>query len=121
MFMHRIIFRYWNISVIFRLWNNILSYSFLQISASFGISAGDYHIFNADVDYDEKSYPIENGFAYELSLAFDLGGRNNGLLFGVKFQQSTGILAPSGFTGHEFRLGIFTRYAYRNKSSFDNL
>lgn len=103
---------------------------FLQIASSFGLLTGHFRRYDdngVDISGEGFSfgsgkntvYSIERGFAYDLSIAFDLGKNSHGCLLGVKFQHSIGSLASEGFTGHHLNLGVFVKYAYRDKSSIN--
>jgi hypothetical protein len=85
---------------------------FLQIAASLGYS------FVANVtSFATKEYMNESkgGFAGDVSVAFDLGAGNHGLLGGVRFFGSTNTLEKSGAVQNSSMLSVFLRYAFRQK------
>ena|GEM_PF-1898344 len=93
----------------------------LQLSGSLGFSTvansmGPITIRN---NIDEHSLPVygsKRGFAYELSLAIDLGRGYNGGLIGLKYFNSINTLENgAALMFHNF--GIFARYVYRQRTT----
>jgi hypothetical protein len=57
----------------------------------------------------------EGGFAGDISVAFDFGMGNHGLLGGLRFFGSTNTLKSSGLVQNTSMISIFLRYAFRHK------
>jgi hypothetical protein len=87
--------------------------SFMQIAASLGYSWVDN-----ETSFADKKYMLDSkgGFAGDISVAFDLGMRNHGLLGGIKFFGATNTLKTSGVVQNSFLISFFVRYAFRHKT-----
>jgi len=85
----------------------------LQLAGSVGFSI------IADTSEIALMYGSKRGFAYELSLAVDLGRKNSGCLIGVKYFNAINTLESSSVLD-QHHIGLFVRYTYRNKSSINN-
>jgi hypothetical protein len=82
----------------------------IQIAASLGFSTvGNTNSFGVEM-YESKS-----GFAGDVSLAFDLGAGNHGLLAGIKYFGATNTL-ESGAVQNQSMISLFLRYAFRHKT-----
>lgn len=84
--------------------------SLLQLAGSVGFST------IADTSEEALMYGSKRGFAYELSVAVDLGEENSGCLIGVKYFNAINTLESSAVLDQHY-IGLFVRYTYRNKSS----
>ncbi|MCL2185557.1 MAG: porin family protein [Treponema sp.] len=60
-------------------------------------------------------YKSEGGFAYEVSVAADLGFGNSGILLGAKYFGAINTLETSKVKQDQSYIGVFVRYALRNK------
>jgi hypothetical protein len=87
---------------------------FLQIAASLG-----YSFVSNETSYVQKKYMYESkgGFAGDISVAFDFGAGNHGLLAGIRFFGATNTLETSGVVQNSSMISFFLRYAFRHKSS----
>jgi hypothetical protein len=77
----------------------------LQLGSSFSLGIIKGRVF----------YP---GYGYNVSVAYDIGERNHGLLVGFKYSNISGEL--NGWTGNFYKIesqmiGVFIKYAYRKK------
>jgi hypothetical protein len=75
----------------------------LQLGASFGFAL-------LASEYSEVS-----GTAYNISVAYDFGKRNNGFLIGLKYYNVSGDDSYSGYEMKSSTIGIFAKYAFRKK------
>jgi hypothetical protein len=81
----------------------------IQIAASLGFSA----VAN-DNSFGVVMAESKNGFAGDVSLAFDLGAGNSGLLGGIRYFGATNTL-DTGFVENSSMISFFIRYAYRHR------
>ncbi|MDR0550623.1 MAG: hypothetical protein LBG72_01250 [Spirochaetaceae bacterium] len=84
--------------------------SFLQLAADIGYS----YTGNSTSLEDRIMYKSKGGFAYNASLAFDLGTGNHGCLFGLRYFAAINTL-ENGAKQDQAGLSIFVKYAYRHK------
>jgi hypothetical protein len=83
----------------------------LQIAASLGYS----FVGNETSFRHYKMYESKSGFAGDISVAFDLGSGNHGLLGGIRFFGSSNTLENSGAVQKTSMISLFLRYAFRHK------
>jgi hypothetical protein len=84
----------------------------MQIAASLG-----YSFVGNESSFTEKKYMYKSkgGFAGDISVAFDLGAGNHGLLAGIRFFGATNTLETSGTVQNSLMISLFVRYAFRHK------
>jgi len=88
-----------------------------------GFSIGFSDVFNQAGTFAKERYDIEynskNGFAWNATIAFDLGQRKykHGCLIGLKFSQASNTLEKSNLKQDNTSLVLFVKYAFRDKSS----
>jgi hypothetical protein len=85
--------------------------SFIQLAGSIGFSSAsnDSDIYIA---YNSKK---NGGFAYNASVAFDLGKGNHGCLIGLRYFNAANELKILDYKQSQIGLSIFVKYAYRHK------
>ncbi len=85
----------------------------LQMALDIGISWG---VNKTDITgiymYDTSGA----GFAWDISIAADLGGKKHGFLIGLKYIAVYNTLETSKADISSSMLGVFIKYAYRNRS-----
>jgi hypothetical protein len=86
----------------------------LQIAASLGYSfvGNETSLNRYKMVYESDS---KSGFAGDISVAFDLGAGNHGLLTGIRFFTSSNTLENSGLVQNNTMISLFLRYAFRHK------
>lgn len=84
--------------------------SMLQIAAS-----GGYSFVKNQSDLPVTFYDSESGFAGEASVALDIGKGTSGCLIGAEYFYAKNTLKTSGAEQETSLIGIFVKYAYRQK------
>ena len=83
----------------------------IQISSSAG-----YSFVGNQTDLPVKMYDSKIGYAFNFSVAVDLGKRNHGLLIGLKYFYANNKLETSNVDQASSMIGLFIKYAYRKKA-----
>ena len=83
------------------------------------LGAGAGYSFTGNLDKKDilgfKTYDSKGGFAWNATAALDLGKKNHGFLIGLKYFMSFNTLEVLDVKQNQSYLGIFVKYAYRNK------
>jgi hypothetical protein len=89
----------------------------LQVAASVGYSfvANESSISNLNSQFRGYLQESKSGFAWDISVAFDLGVRNHALLGGIKYFGATNTLELTGLAQNNSMISLFLRYAFRHK------
>jgi hypothetical protein len=80
-----------------------------------GLSIG-YSFVSNETDLQMKMYDSKGGFAWNISVAVDLGSRNHGCLIGLKYFNADNTLETSNASEKASMVGIFVKYTYRKKA-----
>jgi hypothetical protein len=82
-----------------------------------GLSVG-YSFVSNDTDFSfvEYMYDSKDGFAWNVSAAFDLRRKNHGCLVGAKYFHANNTLKTTYASEISSMFGIFIKYAYRKKA-----
>jgi hypothetical protein len=90
--------------------------SYLQLGGSFGFS---FVANDTDVP-DVVLYGSKEGYAWNVSAAFDIGKRNHGFLIGIKYFYAKNTLKVTNAEQVSSMAALFFKYAYRTKKNNAN-
>ena len=85
----------------------------IQLGAGAGYSFTANQFDTAFGSYE--AYDSKGGFAWNASVALDIGKKNSGFLIGLKYFMAFNTLETSNVEQNQSYVGLFMKYAYRNK------
>jgi hypothetical protein len=81
-----------------------------------GLSIGTSWVANQTSVPGIVLYDSDGGFAWDISAAVDLGGKNHACLLGIKYFSASNTLKTSKVKEESSAISVFVRYSFRHKN-----